>query len=134
MRGGAIPILCWGTILLVLAIGNAVWDSKPVNGIEAFAASLIIYVVALLVWLARRDAIRRGPPPPEAELEAVPEASTGAMFIGISVATIVFGLAWAKFFVFFGAATLVLSFGRLYIELRSERATKKRLAREPERP
>ncbi len=133
MRGGAIPIAVWGTILLVLAIGNAVWDSKPVNGIEAFAASLIIYVTALLFWLVRRDAIRRGPPPPETELEPVPQASTGAVFAGISLATLLFGLAWSKFFVYFGAGTLVLSLGRLVIELRSERMTNRRMRQELER-
>jgi hypothetical protein len=133
VRGGAIPIITWGTILLVLAIGNAVWDSKPVNGIEAFAASLIIYVTALLLWLARRDAIRRGPPPAEAELELVPEASTGAVFIGISVATILFGLVWAKFLLFFGFGILLLSIGRLVVEIRSERMSNRRARQELER-
>jgi O-antigen ligase len=133
VRGGAIPLIAWGTILLVLAIGNAVWDAKPVNGIVAFAASLIIYVTALLLWLARRDAIRRGPPPPETEIEPVPQASTGAVFIAISVATILFGFAWSRFFVFFGAGILLLSLGRLVIELRSERTSNRRVHQELER-
>jgi uncharacterized iron-regulated membrane protein len=133
MRGGAIPIIVWGTILLVLAIGNAVWDSKPVNGIEAFAASLIIYITALLLWLARRDSIRRGPPPAETELELVPQASTGAVFIGISVGTILFGLVWAKFLLFFGFGILVLSLYRLAVEIRSERTSDRQARQELER-
>ena len=43
MRGGAIPILAWGTLLLVLCIGNWVWDDKPVNGAAATAAVVIVY-------------------------------------------------------------------------------------------
>ncbi len=133
MRGGAIPVIAWGTLLLVLAIGNAVWNSKPVNGIVAFAASAIIYVLALALWLARREAIRRGPPPPGVELEPVPQASTGAVFVGISVATIVFGLAWSKFFVYFGGGILLLSLGRLVVELRAERLSNRRVRQELER-
>jgi O-antigen ligase len=133
VRGGAIPAIAWGTILLVLAIGNAVWDAKPVNGIEAFVATAIVYFVALLIWLARRDAIRRGPPRPETELEPVPQASTGAVFIAISLATILFGFAWSKFFVYFGGGILLLSLGRLAIEIRSERTTNRRVRQELER-
>jgi divalent metal cation (Fe/Co/Zn/Cd) transporter len=133
MRGGAIPIIAWGTILLVLAIGNAIWDAKPVNGIVAFAASLIIYVTALLLWLARHDAIRRGAPQAEGELDVVPQSSTGAVFVGLSVATILFGIVWAKFLLFFGIGILVLSLGRVVIELRSERLTNRRVRQELER-
>jgi hypothetical protein len=133
VRGGAIPVIAWGGILLVLAIGNALWNAKPVAAIEAFTASLIIYLTALIIWLARRDAIRRGPPPPESEIEPVPEGSTGAVFAGISVATIVFGIAWSKFFVFFGAGTLVLSLGRVMLELRSERTSDRRAHQELDR-
>jgi O-antigen ligase len=133
VRGGAIPVIVWGTILLVLAIGNAVWDSKPVNGIEAFVATAIVYAIALLFWLARREAIRRGPPPPDTELDPVPQASTGAVFIAISVATILFGFAWSKFFVYFGAGILLLSLGRLVVEVRSERTTNRRVRQELER-
>lgn len=133
MRGGSIPIAAWATILLVLAIGNAVWNSKLLSAVVAFAAALIIYLAALLFWLMHRDAIRRGPPAPETEPEAVPAASTGAVFAALSVATIVFGLVWAKFFVYFGAGTLVLSLGRLVIEVRAERITNRRVRQELER-
>jgi hypothetical protein len=61
VRGGAIPILVWGTILLVLAIGNA------------------------------------------------------------------------KLFLYFGIGILVLSLGRVVVELRAERATGRRVREELER-
>jgi dipeptide/tripeptide permease len=130
MRGGAIPILAWGTILLVLAIGNWVWDDKTVNGAAATAAVVIIYGFGVAVWLARRDAIRRGPPEPRTEAEAVPQASLAAMLIGLSVGCALFGLAWAKFLLYLGVAAFVASVGRLIVELRAERATRRRVRSE----
>lgn len=125
MRGGAIPILAWGTILLALCIGNWVWDDKPVNGAVATAAVVIVYGFGIALWLARREAIRRGPPEPSLDPEAVPQASAAAVAIGLSVGCALFGLAWSKFLLYFGAGMLVLSLGRLAIELRSERTTRR---------
>ena len=133
MRGGAIPILAWGTLLLVLCIGNWVWDDKPVNGAAATAAVVIVYAFGIALWLARREAIRRGPPEPVTEPEAVPAASVAAVVIGLSVGCALFGLAWSKFLLYFGVGMLVLSLGRLVIELRSERATRRRALAERER-
>jgi membrane protein implicated in regulation of membrane protease activity len=121
MRGGAIPILAWGTILLVLAIGNWIWDAKPVNAGVASAAVAIVYVFGVAQWLSRREAIRRGPPEPRHELDSVPQASLAAAGIGVSLGCILFGIAWARFLVAFGAGVLVLSLGRLVLEIRAER-------------
>ena len=133
MRGGAIPILTWATILLVLAIGNWVWDDKPVNGEAATAAVAIIYGFGLALWLVRREAIRRGPPEPRSEPEAVPQASLGAMLVGLAVGCALFGLAWANFLLYFGAAVFVIALGRLYVELRAARATRRDVLGERER-
>jgi hypothetical protein len=127
VRGGAIPILAWGTILLVLAIGNWVWDAKPVNGAAATAAVAIIYGFGVAVWLARGEAIRRGPPEPRTEVENVPAASVSAMVIGLSVGCALFGLVWARFLLYFGIAMLVASVGRLAVELRAERASRRQV-------
>ncbi len=132
MRGGAIPILAWGTILLVLAVGNWVWDDKTVNGAAASAAVLIIYGFGAALWLARREAIRRGPPPRRTDAEAVPQVSVAAMLIGLAAGCALFGLAWAKFLLYFGIAVFVLSVGRLIIELRAERATRRQAMSEEE--
>lgn len=126
MRGGAIPILAWGTILLVLAIGNWIWNGRAVGSGAATAAVVIIYGVGVAAWLARREAIRRGPPGPLEEPQAVPQHSLAAMLIGLSIGCLLFGLAWAKFLLYFGAAMLVVSLGRLVIEVRSELATRRR--------
>ena len=126
MRGGAIPILAWGTILLVLAVGNWVWNGKPVGSGAASAAVLIIYGFGVAVWLLRREAIRRGPPEARAEGENVPQMSVAAVMLGLSAGCALFGLAWAKFLLYFGIAMFVVSLGRLAIELRADRATRRR--------
>ena len=130
MKGGAIPIVAWGTILLVLCIGNWVWDDKPVNGAAATAAVVIIYAFGVALWVARRESIRRGPPDPPGEPEAVPQASVAAVGIGLSVGCALFGLAWSKFLLYFGVGTLVASLARLAIEVRSEHASRRRALRE----
>jgi uncharacterized iron-regulated membrane protein len=134
MRGGAIPIFAWGTILLVLAIGNWVWNGKPVGSGAASVAVLIIYGFGVAVWLLRREAIRRGPPEARSEVEPVPQTSLVAVVMGLSVGCALFGLAWAKFLLYFGIAMFVLSLGRLVVELRAERATRRRFLGESERP
>ena len=133
MRGGAIPLLAWGTILLVLCIGNWVWDDKPVNGAAATAAVVIVYSFGAALWLRRREAIRRGPPEPRDEVERVPQMSVGAVTMGLAAGCALFGLAWAKFLLYFGIAMFVLGLGRLAVELRAERATRSSVLGE-ERP
>ena len=124
MRGGAIPVLAWGTILLVLAIGNWVWDAKPVNAGVASAAVAIIYLFGVALWVSRREAIRRGPPEPRPALDSVPHASLAAAGIGVSLGCILFGIGWAKFLIDFGVGLLVLSIGRLVLEMRAERRSR----------
>ena len=124
MRGGAIPVLAWGTILLVLAVGNWVWDAKPVNAGAASAAVAIVYVFGVALWASRREAIRRGPPEARPVLDSVPQASVAAAGIGVSLGCILFGIAWARFLVDFGTGLLVLSIGRLVLELRAERRSR----------
>jgi hypothetical protein len=132
MRGGAIPILTWGTILLVLAIGNWVWNGKLVSGAAASAAVLIIYGFALALWLLRREALRRGPPEPRVEIENVPSASLSAMLIGLAVGCALFGVVWARFLLDFGIGLFVVAVGRMILELRAERATRREVLRDEE--
>jgi hypothetical protein len=127
MRGGAIPLLAWGTLLLVLFIGNWIWDAKPVNAATAAFAALVIYAFAVALWLARRESIRRGPPAPSADPQAIPQMSLGAVLTGLSVAAMLFGFVWAQFLVFFGAALLLASLARVWLEVRAERASRERL-------
>jgi uncharacterized iron-regulated membrane protein len=134
MRGGAIPILTWGTILLVLAIGNWVWDDKTVSGLAASSAVAIVYLFGLALWMARREALRRGAPEWRAEPESVPQTSLAAVGIGLSAGCALFGLAWAKFLLDFGIAMFIVSVGRLGLEIRAERASRRAAMGGLERP
>ena len=124
MRGGAIPLLAWATLLVVLMVGNWIWTGDSVQvGSFALAAGLV-YALAVVLVTWNREALRTGPPPPEHEPQVVPEASLAAVLVGLSIACIGFGLVWAGFLIYFGAGVLVLSLGRLVLELRSELAAR----------
>jgi hypothetical protein len=124
MRGGSIPLIAWGTLLLVLFVGNWIWNARAVSAAAAAFAAFVVYAFAFALWLARRESIRRGPPEPSAEAQALPQMSLGAVLVGLSVAAILFGFVWAQFLVFFGVALLILSLGRVWLELRAERASR----------
>ena len=131
MRGGAIPLLAWGTLLLVLFIGNAIWDAKLVNALTAAFSALVIYAAAALIAVRSGSrALRRGPPEPDPAVHAVPQASTGAVLIAFSIASLVFGFTFGSFLIYFGAGLLVLSVGRTLGELRAERASEQEAAKE----
>jgi hypothetical protein len=133
MRGGSIPLLAWGTVLLTAYAINWIWEGRLIQFATTLTAVLIVYAGGVLLWLVRRESIRRGPPPPDTEVEPVPQASTGAVFTGLSAAAIVFGFAWSKFLVFGGVVTLVFSLGRVLVELYSEHENNERVRRELER-
>jgi hypothetical protein len=121
MRGGSIPVLAWGTLLLILMAINWVWSGRAIQVATFGFAVLAVYGFAVAFFVLHRGSIRRGPPEPETEPVAIPELSLGSVAIGISIATILFGFVWAQFLVYFGAGLLVVSLGRLVVELRSER-------------
>lgn len=125
MRGGAIPLVAWGTILLVLYIVHAIWNGRTVPTIATGFAVLAIYGFGVCVWILGRDTLRRGPPAARSEAEAWPSASLGAVMAGLSFACILFGVVWSNFLVYFGGAMLLLSLGRLGVEVRSEYASKR---------
>ncbi|HEY1511863.1 MAG TPA: hypothetical protein VGF93_22850 [Solirubrobacteraceae bacterium] len=125
MRGGAIPLLAWGSLLIVLLAINWIWTGDAIQiGSFAFAA-LAIYTGAGLLALTGSHALRRGPPPVTSEPETVPEASLAAVLAGLSIGCILFGIVWAGFLIYFGAGVLVLSLGRLALELRAERESRR---------
>jgi hypothetical protein len=132
MRGGAIPLLAWAFLLAVLMTGNGVWTGDAIQiGEFGFAVVVIVLAAGLLVF-ANRAAIRRGPPesPPE-HVEAAPDLSFAAVLAAISVASILFGLTWAYFLVYFGGGLLLLSLGRVALEVLSARASRERYEKRP---
>ena len=127
MRGGAIPLLAWGTLLLVLFIGNWIWDKSVVNQLAAASAALIVYTTALLlIWRAGRRALRRGPPEADRTVEAVPQNSSGAAIAALAFASIVFGFTFGSFLVYFGAGLMVIALGRIAVERQAQRRTVER--------
>jgi hypothetical protein len=124
VRGGAIPLLAWATLLIVLMLGNWIWTGDSVQvGSFALAAGLV-YALAVVLVAWNRQALKTGPPPPEDEPQVVPETSLAAVLVGLSIACIGFGIVWAGFLIYFGAGVLVLSLGRLVLELRAELAAR----------
>ncbi len=123
MRGGSIPVLAWALLLLVLYLGNWIYEGAPTQLATSAGALGMIVIWGVVGALFGREALRRGPPRAARSAEGVSEVSFGAASAGFAVATIVFGLVWGHFLIYFGAGLLVLSLGRLVVELRSERAT-----------
>jgi hypothetical protein len=131
MRGGAIPLLAWGALLVVLMTINWIWTGDAIQvGTFAFASAVVLGMGLALVLVSRGEAVTRGEPRLGAEPEAVPTASLGAVLAGISVASIMFGLAFGRFLVFFGIGLLLTSLGALTRELVTERRARERWARE----
>jgi membrane protein implicated in regulation of membrane protease activity len=130
VRGGAIPLLAWAGLLTVLLALNWAWTGDAIQ-IGSFAlAVLVVGVGAGLLALTGRQALRRGPPQPATDPEAIPEASLAAVIVALSLACMLFGLVWARFLVYFGAGVLVLALGRLVLEVRAQRESRRRLTRE----
>jgi ribose/xylose/arabinose/galactoside ABC-type transport system permease subunit len=109
-------------LLVVLLAINWIWTGDAIQvGSFAFAAAAIFAVALALIVSARRDALRRGPPQPTRDPETVPAASLGAVLVAVAVASIVFGLAFGHFLVYFGAGLLVVSLGMVLREWLAER-------------
>jgi hypothetical protein len=133
MRGGALPLLAWACLLALLLAGNWVWTGDAIQIGEFGFAVLLVLVAAAVLAVSHRSAIRRGPPepPPRARVEAAPDLSFAAVLAAIAVASILFGLTWAYFLVYFGGGLLLLSLGRLAQELQAARASRERYEKRP---
>jgi multisubunit Na+/H+ antiporter MnhC subunit len=131
VRGGAIPLLAWGMVLLILGAINWIWTGDAIQvGTFGFAVLAVWAGAGLLIVLAGRRALRRGPPEPDPRPQSVPQGSLGAVLAALSVSSIVFGFVFGTFLIYFGAGLLLISIGRLTIERRSELETRRRAAQE----
>ncbi|HWE13739.1 MAG TPA: hypothetical protein VG365_09520 [Solirubrobacteraceae bacterium] len=131
MRGGAIPLLVWALVLAVLYALNVVWTGKALDaGMAGFAVAATIGTAVALVALRPREALRRGPPPPSEEPEAVPSASYGAVLLAVGVAAMLFGFSFAHFVVYFGAGLIIASLGIIAREEYAQRRALRRWRRE----
>lgn len=131
MKGGAIPLLAWGMVLLILGAINWVWTGDAIQvGMFGFAVLVVWSAGGLVIALAGRRALRRGPPELDPRPEAVPQGSLGAVLAGLSVSSILFGFVFGTFPIYFGAGLLLISIGRLTVERRSELETRRGAGRE----
>jgi hypothetical protein len=127
MRGGALAPLAWALLLALLAITNAIWTTGNIIQGGTFAAAVgSIVALAILLAALSPEARRKGEPALEARPEAVPAASLAAMLAGIALACFVFGFAFGRFPIFFGAGLLLASLGRLVAEVRAQRRAHRR--------
>jgi hypothetical protein len=112
----------------VLGAINWIWTGSAIQvGTFAFAI-LVIVGTGIGLAVLFRPALRPGPPEPRDDPEAVPEESVGAVAAGLSLGSILFGFVFGSFFVYFGAGMLVLSLGRLAIEVREQRRSERAAA------
>ncbi len=122
MRGGALAPFAWALLLAVLGTINAIWTGDGIQiGTFGFAVLAIVTLSASLV-LRSSEARRRGPPEPRAEPLALPTVSVGAVVVALGIGSIVFGLAFGHFPIYFGAGLVVAGIGRLALELRAQRS------------
>lgn len=130
MRGGAIPLLAWGTLNLALLGLNWIWEGTGIHVAEFGFAVLVLYLAGLVVILRGRHAVRPGPPAHLADPDPLPRASFAAAGIGLAVGVALFGLVFGAFLIVIGGVLFVLSTARLAQEVRWERRTVTQLERE----
>jgi hypothetical protein len=134
VRGGSLPLLAWGALLAVFMVICWIWTGDAIQIAEfGFAVAVVWASAALLAAKGRGEPLRRGPPPPDPASQTVPTASMGSVLAAVGVASIVFGLAFGKFPIFFGIGLLILGLGVVARERAAERRTRRALADEPTR-
>jgi hypothetical protein len=131
VRGGALPVLAWSAILVLLYAGNWVWSGKSVEVFETCFALAAIVLFALLLAALNRAAVHRGPPEPTPGVEPIPEFSFGAIGAALAIGCAALGAAFGHFLIYFGAGLFVVSLARLAQELRSSRLTARRYRLHP---
>ncbi len=132
MRGGSLPLLAWGAVLAVLMILNAIWTTDAIQVATFGFAILMIWGAAAGFALSSRwESLKRGAPGRARRTQAIPTGSLGAVLVAVSVAAVVFGLAYGRFLIFFGGGLLILSLGILAREVwRQRQAQREWLKRE----
>lgn len=134
MRGGAIPLLVWGFILVVLYALNVIWTGKGLDAAMAGVAVAATFGTALaFIALRPREALRKGEPSPSEEPRAIVSASYGSVLLAVGVGSLVYGFAFGHFLVYFGAGLIVVSVGIIAREKHAQRRALRRW-RDQEQP
>ena len=132
MRGGAIPVLAWGTLLVVLFVGNWIWDRRrdPAAGGRVRGADHLWRLRCSLTLRGGRRALRGGAPEADGAPEPVPAGLSGAVLAALAVGLDLFGFAFGSFLIYFGAGLLVIAVGRIAVEIRAARSDGRSSGRE----
>jgi hypothetical protein len=126
MRGGSIPIAAWAGLLVILGALNWVWTSDEIQvGTFGMAAGIVLTGAAAVARGRAREAVSPGPPAPVEAPLAVPSGSVGAVLAAVALAALLFGFAFGRFLVYFGAGLLIAALGRVALEIRAERAARR---------
>jgi cation transport ATPase len=114
----------WSVLLIILMVINIIWTAGNEIQAATFGFSiLMVWLVGLAVLrLAPQEALRRGEPELRAQPEAMPSASAAAAMAGVGLGAFSFGWVFGGFWIYFGAAVLVICLGRLILEHRAQRA------------
>lgn len=121
MRGGAIPSFLWGTGLVALLVANYIWTRNSFQLYEDIFAVAVTFLAVGALAYGSRDALRKGPPPIDTDVEPAPSNSLSAALLGLAIGAMLLGVVFGKFLVYMGAGLWVLAFGRLLLELHAQR-------------
>ena len=121
MRGGALPLMFWATLLALFGIMNAIWTADTIQVATFAAGVLAVASLAGALALRSRDALRRGEPPPSDAPEAIPRASSAAVLVALGLGMLVFGFAFGHFPIYLGSGVILAGLGRLWVEKRAQR-------------
>jgi hypothetical protein len=111
MRGGAVPLLCWATLLTLSGLLNAIWAGVSVQTATFGAGVLAIVLFAAAVLLR----------PQRSGLETVTRASLATVIVAVGFAALMFGFSFGHFIIYFGAGLMLAGLGRLLVELHHQR-------------
>lgn len=120
MRGGAIPLLLWGSLLSLTTLLNVIWMGSAVAAAIFCAALVMVFGTAGMLILRAPESVRRGEPGLRRGRRAIVRASSGAMLLGSGLGVFVFGFSFGHFPIYFGAGMMVVGAGRIVLERRAQ--------------
>ena len=115
----------WSPMLALSLIGNWIVTGDAIQVAEFGFAVTVVFGFGALLTMRSPQSARRGSPEHDDSPEAVPQSSLGAAGAGVAFAALLFGLVWAKFFVYLGAGMMLFALGRVWIELRAQRTSRR---------
>jgi hypothetical protein len=128
VRGSAWPLTIFASALALFGVMNRIWESSTImSATYAFAAGVAYLSAAVSIAVAGREPLRRGAPPVDLRVRAIPAASFGAAVLGLGAGALGLGFVFGTSIVLCGVGMLAAGGFLLARELRAQRRA---LARE----